>query len=104
MLRTRGPLLAALALGALPATLAVAQLGRLHPDEVYQSLEPAFFRVHGYGVLAWEWHQGLRNWAVPLVLAGLFRVAGFLGVTDAWTLRGLVGVLLALLQASVECV
>jgi len=99
LLRTRGPLLAALALGALPATLAVAQLGRLHPDEVYQSLEPAFFRVHGYGVLSWEWHQGLRNWAVPLVLAGLFRGAGVFGVTDAWTLRGLIGVFLALLQA-----
>jgi GPI mannosyltransferase 3 len=80
--------------------LAVAQLGRLHPDEVYQSLEPAFFRVHGYGVLAWEWHQGLRNWAVPISLAALLRAAGVLGVTDAWVLRGLVGLPLALLYAS----
>ncbi|HEX8537633.1 MAG TPA: mannosyltransferase, partial [Cystobacter sp.] len=39
----------------LPALLAVAQLGRIHPDEVYQLLEPAWFRAHGYGVLAWEW-------------------------------------------------
>jgi phosphatidylinositol glycan class B len=99
LLRARGPLLAALVLGALPAVLAVAQLGRLHPDEVYQSLEPAFFRVHGYGVLAWEWHQGLRNWAVPLALAGLFRASGWLGVVDPWTLRGLVGIPLALLHA-----
>jgi phosphatidylinositol glycan class B len=100
LLRARGPLFAALALGALPAALAVAQLGRLHPDEVYQSLEPAFFRVHGYGVLAWEWHSGLRNWAVPLLLAALFRAAGLLGVFDAWTLRGVVGLPLALLQAA----
>jgi len=98
--RARGPLLAALALGALPAALAVAQLGRLHPDEVYQSLEPAFYRVHGYGVLAWEWQSGLRNWAVPLALASLFRAAGWFGLQDPWTLRGLVGVPLALLHAA----
>jgi phosphatidylinositol glycan class B len=97
-LRLWGPALAALVLGALPAVLAVAELGRLHPDEVYQSLEPAFFRVHGYGVLAWEWRQGLRNWAVPLLLSGLFRLAGVFGLTDPWTLRGLVGVPLALLH------
>ncbi len=93
-------MLVALVLGALPAVLAVAQLGRLHPDEVYQSLEPAFYRVHGYGVLAWEWRSGLRNWAVPLALAGLFRAAGALGLQDPWTLRGLVGVPLALLHAA----
>jgi GPI mannosyltransferase 3 len=99
-LRLWGPRLAALLLGALPAVLAVAQLGRLHPDEVYQSLEPAFFRVHGYGVLAWEWHQGLRNWAVPLLLSGLLRLAGGVGLRDPWTLRGLVGVPLALLHVA----
>ena len=99
-IRARGPLWAALALGALPAVLAVAVLGRLHPDEVYQSLEPAFFRVHGYGVLAWEWRSGLRNWAVPLGLAGLFRAAGWLGLTDPWTLRAIVGIPLALLHAA----
>jgi GPI mannosyltransferase 3 len=99
-LRLRGPLLAALAFGALPAALAVAQLGRLHPDEVYQSLEPAFWRVHGYGVLAWEWRAGLRNWAVPLTLAGLLRAAGWLGVVHPWALRALVGVPLAALHAA----
>jgi len=97
-LRLWGPRWAALLLGALPAALAVAALGRLHPDEVYQTLEPAFFRVHGYGVLAWEWHQGLRNWAVPLLLSGLFRLAGALGLSDPWWLRGLVGVPLGLLH------
>ncbi len=78
----------------------MAQLGRLHPDEVYQSLEPAFYKVHGYGVLAWEWRAGLRNWAVPLCLAALFRAAGWLSLQDPWTLRGLVGLPLALLHAA----
>jgi GPI mannosyltransferase 3 len=99
LLRLRAPLLAALAFGALPAALAVAQLGRLHPDEVYQSLEPAFWRVHGYGVLAWEWKAGLRNWAVPLALAGLLRLAGWLGLQDPWTLRGLIALPIAAFHA-----
>ena len=51
-----------LALGcALPAALeAVLQLGRLHPDEVFQFLEPANVQAFGYGTLAWEWDAGLR--------------------------------------------
>jgi len=85
-------------LAVVPAALAVAELGRLHPDEVYQFLEPAYFRVHGYGVLAWEWRQGLRNWAAPLVLAAVLRVGGWFGVHDPWWARGLLAVPLALLQ------
>ncbi|MFP2963441.1 glycosyltransferase family 39 protein [Myxococcus sp. 1LA] len=71
--------LAAVAL--LPGLIAVVQLGRIHPDEVYQSLEPAWWRVHGYGVMAWEWRAGLRNWAVPGVLAGFLKLADLLGIT-----------------------
>ncbi|RPH64182.1 MAG: mannosyltransferase, partial [Myxococcaceae bacterium] len=83
----------------VPAVSAVAVLGRLHPDEVYQFLEPAFARVHGYGVLAWEWKSGLRNWAVPLVLAAVLRVGSWLGLTDPWVARGLLAVPLWALQA-----
>jgi len=86
-------------LALVPAVSAVAVLGRLHPDEVFQFLEPAFAKVHGYGVLAWEWRQGLRNWAVPLVLAGLLKVGGWLGLTDPWVARGLVAIPLCALQA-----
>jgi hypothetical protein len=89
----------AVVLALVPAVSAVAVLGRLHPDEVYQFLEPAFFRVHGYGVLAWEWRQGLRNWAAPLVLAAVLRVGGWLGLTDPWVARGLVAIPIWALQA-----
>jgi GPI mannosyltransferase 3 len=82
-----------------PAVSAVAVLGRLHPDEVYQFLEPAYLRVHGYGVLAWEWQQGLRNWAAPLALAAVLRVGVWLGLTDPWVVRGLVAIPLGALQA-----
>jgi GPI mannosyltransferase 3 len=86
-------------LALVPAVSAVAVLGRLHPDEVYQFLEPAFARVHGYGVLAWEWKSGLRNWAVPLVLAAVLRVGSWLGLTDPWVARGLLAVPVWALQA-----
>jgi len=68
---------------AAPASLvAVLQLGRLHPDEVYQALEPAYFRVHGYGILACEWREGIRNWAVPLALAALLKLCDVLHVSN----------------------
>ncbi|WP_338868245.1 glycosyltransferase family 39 protein [Myxococcus stipitatus] len=66
----------------VPAVVAVTQLGRIHPDEVFQALEPAYWRVHHYGVLAWEWRDGIRNWAVPGVLATFLKLASLLGITD----------------------
>ena len=56
-------------------------------------------RVHGYGVLAWEWREGLRNWAVPLLLAAVMRVGGWFGLRDPWVVRGLLAVPLWALQA-----
>src|SRR5262249_57482551 len=86
--RWAGPRPWAWVLAAVPAALAVAALGRLHPDEVYQFLEPAYFRAHGYGVLAWEWRQGLRNWAAPLLLSVLLRIWSWVGIHDPWWARG----------------
>lgn len=78
--------------GLLPALIAVVQLGRIHPDEVYQLLEPAWARVHGYGVLAWEWRVGLRNWAAPGLAAGVLRLAQALGLTHPVAYRALLAV------------
>ena len=33
------------------------------PDEIHQSLEPAHRLVFGYGLIAWEFSDGARNWA-----------------------------------------
>jgi GPI mannosyltransferase 3 len=82
----------AFALALLPAVVAVVQLGRLHPDEVYQSLEPALNKAYGYGILAWEWTVGLRNWSVPLLLSGLFRFGDQFGLNDPIARRALVAV------------
>nr|WP_211194427.1 glycosyltransferase family 39 protein [Pyxidicoccus fallax] len=81
-----------LGVALLPAVIAVLQLGRIHPDEVYQALEPAFWRVHGYGVLAWEWKDGLRNWAVAGVFAGFLKLADLLGITHPQGYRAVVAI------------
>lgn len=82
--RNRWILLVALAL--IPALHAALVLGRIHPDEVYQVLEPAFARAHGYGFLPWEWDLarggGIRNWAAPLFFAALLKVCAMLGIDD----------------------
>ncbi|MDC0714321.1 mannosyltransferase [Stigmatella sp. ncwal1] len=80
------------AVAVAPAVMAVAQLGRIHPDEVYQLLEPAWFRAHGYGVLAWEWREGLRNWAVPLLASWLLRLADLLGITHPQAYRAVLAI------------
>lgn len=85
-------------LAALPALLAVVQLGRLHPDEVYQFLEPAFGRAHGYGVLAWEWKVGLRNWAVPGLFAGLLWLCRAVGIDHPVAYRAVLEVPVFLLH------
>ena len=69
-----------LVVAAVPSLLALVQLGRIHPDELYQTLEPAYFRAHGYGLLAWEWQAGIRNWAVPLLFSWLLRGSELLGI------------------------
>ena len=85
-------LLFAAAISAVAAVVAVAQLGRLHPDEVFQTLEPANFKAFGYGILAWEWQVGLRNWAVPLLLAGLLKLGAALSINDPLARRALLEV------------
>jgi GPI mannosyltransferase 3 len=69
-----------LGIALVPALVAVLELGRIHPDEVYQLLEPAYARAFGYGVRSWEWQVGLRNWALPGLFSALLRLCAALGI------------------------
>lgn len=79
-----------LALALVPLFEVVFRGGRLHPDEVYQSLDPAMNRAFGYGVLAWEWEVGLRNWFVPGLFSLLLRLGDVFGVHDVQARRFIV--------------
>jgi stage V sporulation protein SpoVS len=69
-----------IALGlALRLFVALSRTDRHWHDEHYQTLEPAYFLVHGYGVLSWEWLRGFRSWALPLAHAPLIALASALG-------------------------
>lgn len=72
-----------------PALIAVLQLGRLHPDEVFQALEPAHYVAFGQGWISWEWEKGLRNWALPGALGGLLKLGARLGLDDPQGRRAL---------------
>ena len=48
------------------------------PDEIYQSLEPAHRVVVGFGMLPWEFAEGARNWTLPGLIAGFFKIADLL--------------------------
>ena len=49
------------------------------PDEIHQSLEPAHRLVFGYGLIAWEFSEGARNWAFPGFIAALMGAIAGLG-------------------------
>lgn len=72
-----------LAAGAvLRVWLALNDDGIYWPDEVYQSLEPAHWLVFGYGLLPWEFIDGMRNWAFPGFVAGLLALCRVVGIDD----------------------
>src|SRR5262249_22626523 len=63
-------LFASLAAGAaLRLWLAFSDDGVHWPDEIYQTLEPAHRAAFGYGLLAWEFLEGARSWALPALIA-----------------------------------
>jgi hypothetical protein len=78
-------LLACLADRTLLAVLGLALVVRLaaiiafpslhHPDENFQLLEQAHRIAFGYGVVPWEFRDGIRSPVLPYMLAALFWVA-----------------------------
>jgi hypothetical protein len=52
-----------------------------HPDENYQFFEQAHRLAFGYGVLPWEFEDGIRSMLLPSMFAKLFSVLGALGAS-----------------------
>jgi len=64
-----------------------------HPDEVFQTEEPAHRLAYGYGVITWEWRLGIRSWVFPAFLACVMRETSWLGAGATGYLFGIVAVL-----------
>src|SRR5215472_621229 len=74
-------LLASLGVGiALRLWLAFSDDGVHWPDEIYQTLEPAHRAAFGYGLLAWEFLEGARSWALPGLIAGVLKLTQVAGL------------------------
>ena len=48
-----------------PGLLAVVQLGRIHPDEIFQFLEPALRFARGYGLVTWSGRKAFETGRFP---------------------------------------
>lgn len=69
-----------IALALPPLLLSVALVGQAHQDEVFQFTEPAMRVAFGVGVTTWEWTEGIRNYVVVGVLAGLLKACAAVGL------------------------
>jgi hypothetical protein len=64
---------------------AAVDLNLIHPDEHFQSLEPAFHALTGQGFLSWEWQVGYRPWTVPgFYLPILWLYGKFASLSGPW--------------------
>ena len=71
-----------IAAGTVARLVAFLLRPSLHPDEIFQYLEPAWQRLHGYGWPAWEWAVGLRSWVLPGYHGAWMAILEGLGVSD----------------------
>ena len=81
-LPARRLLTVSLALGALLRLWAATDDGIYWPDEIYQSFEPAHWLVFGYGLRAWEFIEGARNWSFPFLVAALLELCSVFGLSS----------------------
>lgn len=89
-------------------SLAVGLLLRAHlvftddginwPDEIYQSFEPAHRLVFGHGLVAWEFLEGARTWAVPGFVAVWLSLCKLVGADSPSTYIAVVKLVFCLLS------
>jgi GPI mannosyltransferase 3 len=64
--------------GALKIWLAMRGHPIRHPDEIFQTIEQSHRIVFGYGIIPWEFREGIRWWGTPLLLTPPLWIAKFL--------------------------
>lgn len=74
--------LALLFAGLAARVAAFALRPSIHPDEIFQYVEPAWQHLHGYGWPAWEWGAGLRSWVLPGYHGAWMALLAWLGVRE----------------------
>ena len=98
-LTARAVLLVSLALGfALRAQIVFSDDGINWPDEIYQSFEPAHRLVFGHGLVAWEFLEGARTWAVPGFVAVWLALCKLVGADSPTTYIPVVKLVFSLLS------
>lgn len=82
---------------ALVFRLAMASQTIVHqPDEIWQYLEPAWGRLTGHWIVAWEFHEGIRGWLVPMLLTPFLALGHAIApdtMLHLWVTRGVLGLL-----------
>ena len=69
------------------------------PDEIYQSFEPAHRLVFGHGLVAWEFLEGARTWAVPGFVAVWLWLCKLVGADSPTTYIAVVKLVFSALSA-----
>src|SRR5207247_4899918 len=75
--------------GMLRVWLAFNDDGISYPDEIHQSLEPAHRLVFGYGLVAWEFVEGARNWLFTGTIDALLELCRIIGIEEPIVTIGL---------------
>lgn len=60
----------------------------LHPDEIFQYLEPAWRHLHGVGWQPWEYRVGARSWVLPAYHGAWMVLLSWVGVRSGAAVHG----------------
>ena len=82
----------------LRAVLAIHGDFIIHPDEIFQYLEPAHWLVFGYGILPVEFFYGARSWLAPGMVASILWLSKSVGLGEPWFYIDAVKLLFCLLS------
>ncbi len=63
--------------------------GLYHPDELFQYVEPAFWKSSGHGHLAWEFRHGARNYTLSGFYFVWIQLGSWLGLGSYQLLRAI---------------